>query len=108
MAAKVRLRYAPLDMRWKPLLAAVIVVALLLAAAPLPKTHASARVDDRSVIAQVSPQDAVADDDDRVEVQLVVLGVVLVTVFGLGTAAYLLRRKLGHTAYTPPADSGHH
>lgn len=48
------------------------------------------------------------EDDDRVEVQLLVLGTVIVTVFILGTGAYLLRRKLGLTAYTPPADSGHH
>ena len=48
------------------------------------------------------------EDDDRVEVQLVVLGVVIGTVFVLGTGAWLLRRKLGLTAYTPPADSGHH
>ncbi len=48
------------------------------------------------------------EDDDRVEVQLLVLGIVIGTVFVLGTGAYLLRRKLGLTAYTPPVDSGHH
>lgn len=49
------------------------------------------------------------DDDDNVfEVQLVVLGIVIASVFVLGTGAWLLRRKLGLTAYTPPADSGHH
>lgn len=48
------------------------------------------------------------DDDDVFEVQLLVLGVVIGTVFVLGTGAYLLRRKLGLTAYTPPADTGHH
>ena len=48
------------------------------------------------------------EDDDRVEVQLLVLGTVVVVVFVLGTGAYLLRRRLGLTAYTPPADAGHH
>lgn len=48
------------------------------------------------------------DEDDVLEVQLLVLGVVIGVVFVLGTGAYLLRRKLGLTAYTPPADTGHH
>lgn len=46
--------------------------------------------------------------DDVVEVQLVVLGVVIAAVFVVGTLGYLLRWRLGRTAYTPPADSGHH
>ena len=48
------------------------------------------------------------ENEDTVEVQLVVLGVVLSGVFVAGTGAYLLRRKLGLTAYTPPQDSGRH
>lgn len=48
------------------------------------------------------------EEDDRVEVQLLVFGTVVLVVFVLGTGAYLLRRKLGLTAYTPPTDTGHH
>jgi hypothetical protein len=40
-------------------------------------------------------------DDSRVEVQLIVLGAAAVTVVVVGTAAYLLRRRLGLTAYDP-------
>jgi len=40
-------------------------------------------------------------DDSRVEVQLAVLGAAVVTVVVIGTAAYLLRRRLGLTAYDP-------
>ena len=49
-----------------------------------------------------------SEDDDRVVVQLVVLGIVIATVFVIGTAAFGLRWKLGRTAYTPPPDVGHH
>ncbi len=54
-------------------------------------------------------QDAAdVNDDDTVAVQLIVLGIVFGTVFVLGSAAYVLRVKLGRTAYTPPTDTGHH
>lgn len=59
-------------------------------------------------VAALQEDEAAGGDDDVVEVQLVVLGIVIGTVFVLGTGAYLLRRRLGLTAYTPPADSGHH
>ncbi len=49
-----------------------------------------------------------SENDDTVAVQLTVLGIVLGAVFVAGTGAYLLRRRLGLTAYTRPADSGHH
>lgn len=48
-------------------------------------------------------------DDSRVDVQLVVAGITAVVVVGLGSAAYVLRRKLGLTAYDPKeASGGHH
>ena len=52
-------------------------------------------------------QGASPGNGDTVAIQLSVLGVVLATVFVAGTGAYLLRRRLGLTAYTPPKDSGH-
>jgi hypothetical protein len=42
----------------------------------------------------------------RVAVQLVVAGIAAGLVVGVGTGAYLLRRKLGLTAYTPDQNAG--
>lgn len=61
-----------------------------------------------AAVTALQEDEAASGDEDVVEVQLVVLGIVIGTVFVLGTGAYLLRRRLGLTAYTPPADSGHH
>lgn len=49
------------------------------------------------------------NDDTRVEVQLIVAGIAAFTVVGVGSAAYMLRRKLGRIA-PPPGDgaSSHH
>jgi|CXWL01.1.fsa_nt_gi hypothetical protein len=97
-----------MNVMWKPLVAAILLAAVLVAAVPQAVADASTFVDDRIAAGQVASQEAAKNGDDRVEVQLVVLGVVLVTVFGLGTGAYLLRWKLGRTAYAPPTDTGHH
>jgi len=64
--------------------------------APLPATAAQ------------EGEGAAPGNGDTVAIQLSVLGVVLATVFVAGTGAFLLRRRLGLTAYTPPKDSGHH
>jgi hypothetical protein len=60
--------------------------------------------------APADPQTVVDDNDDtRVEVQLVVLGIVIGAVFVLGSVIYLVRRRLG--LVPPPPDqnaSGHH
>jgi hypothetical protein len=53
---------------------------------------------------QVEP----APDDDRVEVQLVVLGVAVGLVVVFGSLAYLVRRKLGLVAPPPEPDEGGH
>ncbi len=48
-------------------------------------------------------------DGSRVGVQLVVAGIAAGFVVGAGSAAYLLRRKLGRTAYAPDqAADAHH
>lgn len=55
---------------------------------------------------------AVDDNDDtRVEVQLIVLGVAAFTVVVVGSGAYLLRRRLGRVKGPPDqnaAGHGHH
>ena len=58
----------------------------------------------------VAYQAAVDDNDDtRVEVQLVVLGAAIGLVVVVGTAAYLVRRRLGLIAPPPePGSDGHH
>ena len=48
------------------------------------------------------------NDDTRVEVQIVVLGIALGTVFVVGTGVFLLRRKLGLVAPPPDPESGGH
>ena len=55
-----------------------------------------------------SQQGAPTSDDDRVEVQLVVLGVAFGLVVVFGSLAYLVRRKLGLVAPPPgPGEGGH-
>jgi hypothetical protein len=90
---------------------AVLVIAFVLAIAAATE-HARAAEDapHNPVPAASRGVDIEIDDndDDVLEVQVIVLGVVMGSVFVLGTAAWLLRRRLGLTAYTPPADDGHH
>lgn len=92
---------------------ALISVLLTLSAALLGSRAAMAAEIDAgqgagSPVVALQADEAAGEDDDVVEVQLVVLGIVIGTVFVVGTGAFLLRRRLGLTAYTPPADSGHH
>lgn len=97
-----------MNVLWKPLAGAVFFAAVLACVGSPNGMDAAPIGQDRIASPVAAPQAAADSDDDRVEVQLIVLGVVLVTVFGLGTVAYVLRWKLGRTAYTPPGDSGHH
>lgn len=89
----------------------IAMVLLVATAVSLGRGNAHAADDvSTGTVAQASHSgvDLDGDEDDVLEVQLLVLGVVIGTVFVLGTGAYLLRRKLGLTEYTPPADTGHH
>lgn len=57
---------------------------------------------------QAAPGPVDDHDGSRVGVQLVVAGLAVGLVVGVGTGAYLLRRKLGLTAYTPDQNAGGH
>jgi hypothetical protein len=59
---------------------------------------------------QSGPEPVDDHDESRVGVQLVVAGIAAGLVVGVGTSAYLLRRKLGLTAYSPDKAAGgtHH
>lgn len=95
----------------RPLLAAILLVCLGVAVSSAGRPALAAPLaPPAGDIAPASIQEGSEpeSDDDVVEVQLVVLGIVIGTVFVLGSAAFLLRRRLGLTAYTPPADTGHH
>jgi hypothetical protein len=63
-----------------------------------------------SVLTQSSTQPVDQHDGSRVGVQLIVAGMVAGLVVGVGSGGYLLRRKLGRTAYSPDTagGDGHH
>jgi drug/metabolite transporter (DMT)-like permease len=72
--------------------------------------HAAAASEHGDVsVAPSYQQNEVDDNDDtRVEVQLVVLGIVIATVFVFGSCVYLLRKRLGLVAPPPePGVNGH-
>jgi hypothetical protein len=91
---------------------AVVLTALVLAlsvnaGAAMPEDEAP---DDAGLVMQAFGEEGSTGgddgDDDTVNVQLVVLGIVGGVVFLLLPLGYLFRRQQGLTAYTPPAD-GH-
>lgn len=88
-----------------PILALVLTLAV--AARGADAAPVAPSVDAPAVTAQ-----AVDDNDDtRVEVQLIVLGVVAFVVVGVGSGAYLLRKRLGLVKGPPDqsaAGHGHH
>lgn len=89
------------------ILASVFAIALMGAiSAPSASAARGVPLDERPGIAAQQVDD---NDDTRVEVQLVVAGIVAAFVVGVGSGAYLLRKRLGRVA--PPPDqsgSGHH
>jgi hypothetical protein len=94
----------------RTLFIALVLLAAAVAAGPLWRTAAAAGQSHAALTPAIAAQsqELPSENDDRVEVQLTVLGIALGMVFVAGTAAYLLRRRLGLTAYAPPKDSGRH
>ena len=93
-------------MRFVSLILAITMLALAL----VPARIASAAGDTERAAVTVSPQQETNgnDDDSRVEVQLVVLGVAAFVVMGVGAAGYVLRKRLGLIPPPPGPDAGHH
>jgi len=91
---------------------------LVLAAAVLALALSQVRAADRDADAAgvtegaavtASSQQQVDDNDDtRVEVQLVVLGIAAFVVLGIGAAGYVLRKRLGLVPPPPGPDAGGH
>lgn len=97
------------------ILAAIMVVALTAMrpaeASGVPTARPDGRPSGRTTATAIlaTPPRPVDDHaDSRVGVQLVVVGIAAGLVAGVGTAAHLLRRKLGLTAYTPDQNAGGH
>jgi len=92
-------------------LAIVIGLAvLMLAATPVRAAYAAADAGEpATAAASAAPQQQVDDNDDtRVEVQLVVLGIAAFVVVGVGAAGYVLRKRLGLVPPPPGPDAGGH
>ena len=90
----------------------VLVLAMFAAVAAVTPSQAASSASRTHSEAMLSAGTQPVDDHDesRVGVQLVVAGLAAGVVVGVGTGAYLLRRKLGLTAYAPEdaAGGGHH
>ena len=90
----------------------VLVLAMFAAVAAVTPSQAadSASRAHGEAMLRAEPQPIDDHDDSRVGVQLAVAGVAAALVVGVGTGAFLLRRKLGLTAYSPDnaAGGGHH
>jgi hypothetical protein len=84
------------------LLSLVIICALAVDASP--RTGAASDIADPAPAATARRQAIDDNGDTRVEVQLVVLGIAIGSVFVLGTGAYVLRKKLG--LVPPPPEQG--
>ena len=88
---------------------AVLAAVVLALSAGAGATRAADVADDGPAAAMLAQADVDDNDDTRVEVQLVVLGAAIGLVVVVGTAAYLVRRKLGLVAPPPePGNDGHH
>ena len=89
------------------ILAAIMVAALTATRPAEASSVPSARTTAAAVLA-APPRPVDDHSDSRVWVQLVVAGIAAGLVVGVGTGAYLLRRKLGLTAYAPDQNAGGH
>lgn len=84
-----------------------VVAVTLMCAAALPAAAADrAPRADPAIAMQQQPVEQ--HEGTRVEVQLVVLGAALVAVLVIGSAGYLLRKKLGLVAGPPEQPAGGH
>jgi hypothetical protein len=81
----------------------VVVTAAIFAATAIPRAAMAGEGEDTRPPVSQQPVDVDDNDDTRVEVQLVVLGIAAASVVGAGLAAYFIRRRLGLTAYDPAA-----
>jgi hypothetical protein len=89
------------------LLMCAVVIGVL--ATPRVSVQASAALPAAPLPAAIAQAQEIDDNDDtRVEVQLVVLGIAIGTVFVFGTALYFLRRRLGLVPPPPDQSDGHH
>jgi len=88
----------------------VLSLALLTAAAVAPAAYAASMPPGGAPPAMMAAQKAPVDqhDDTRVAVQLVVLGIAAGVVVGVGSCAYLLRKKLGLVPPPKQGAGGHH
>jgi hypothetical protein len=94
----------------KYLLLVVLLAAAVFTAMVLPRAVMAGEGEEAPPPASQQPSDIDDNDDTRVEVQLVVLGIAAASVVGAGLVAYFVRRRLGLTAYDPAAHTGgaHH
>jgi hypothetical protein len=90
------------------LLPLVLALTLLAAATVHVAPRASAAPGHGGSAAVAAQEQQTEDDDDLVEVQLVVLGLAVFLVVGLGTAGYLLLKRLGLIPPPPGPDAGGH
>jgi hypothetical protein len=94
-------------MRMFSLVLAAAVLALALSQVRAADADAAGVTGEAAVT--VSSQQQVDDNDDtRVEVQLVVLGIAAFVVLGIGAAGYVLRKRLGLVPPPPGPDAGGH
>jgi hypothetical protein len=90
-------------------LAVLVGLALAWAGVVIGRPAEAADVPSQQVAQEAYLQERVDDNDDtRVEVQLVVLGIAAGSVVGVLGGAYLLRRKLGLVPPPPGDDAASH